>query len=251
MTAERWLRRPHPLPNAALRLVCLPHAGGSTGLYREWSALLPPRVELLLACPPGREDRLDDPIPADLPGLVSGLATAVAPLLDRPWAVFGHSMGAAVGHELVSHLLRQGHPAPVHLFVSAREAPQHHRRGTIHLLDDNALCAELARLGGTDAALLAMPELRQLVLPAIRGDYRLIENYDPQPVGLLPCPVTALIGADDTELTAEEADGWRDWTSAPFELLTFPGGHFYLSERPREVIAAIRRQLAGNAIAPP
>ncbi len=251
MTAERWLRRPNPLPNAALRLVCLPHAGGSTGLYRTWAALLPPRVELLLACPPGREDRLDDPIPADVPGLVSGLAAAVAPLLDRPWAVFGHSMGAAVAHELVSHLLHQGHPAPVHLFVSAREAPQYHRGGTTHLLDDDALCAELVRLGGTDAALLAMPELRQLVLPTVRGDYRLIETYQPRPQGLLPCPVTALIGADDTELTAEEADGWRDWTAASFQLLTFPGGHFYLSERPREVVDAIRRRLTGYAAAAP
>ncbi|MFF2146199.1 thioesterase II family protein [Kitasatospora sp. NPDC058190] len=244
MTSAPWLRRPQPRPNAAVRLVCLPHAGGSPGLYRTWVTLLPPEVELLLVCPPGREDRLDDPLPADLPALVGGLGAALSPLLDRPWAVFGHSMGATVGHELALQLVRQGHRPPVHLFVSAREAPQFHHGGTTHLLDDDALCAELVRLGGTDAALMAMPELRRLVLPAVRGDYRLIETYPARPDGLLPCPVTALVGADDTELTAEEADGWRQWTSGLFQRLTFPGGHFYLSDRPQEVVSAVRRRIA-------
>ncbi|MFI9362722.1 thioesterase II family protein [Kitasatospora sp. NPDC053057] len=250
MTSARWLRRPRPRPNAALRLVCLPHAGGSPGLYRTWAALFPPEVELLLVCPPGREDRLDDPLPADLSALVGGLAAALAPLLDRPWAVFGHSMGASVGHELGLELARRGCRPPRHLFVSAREAPQYHRGGTTHLLDDDALCAELVRLGGTDAALLAMPELRRLVLPVVRGDYRLIETYQPRPAGLLSCPVTALIGTEDTELTVEEADGWREWTSGPFRRLAFPGGHFYLSEHPQEVVGAVRRQLVRYPTAP-
>ncbi|WKX69031.1 thioesterase II family protein [Streptomyces sp. XD-27] len=246
MTATPWLRRPLPRPYAKLRLVCLPHAGGSTGLYRAWAQLFPPEVELLLVCPPGREDRLDEPIPPDLPELVSGLAAALAPVLDRPWAVFGHSMGAAVGHELVARLPRLGRPAPVHFFASAREAPQHHRGGTVHLLDDDALCTELVRLGGTDPSLLAMPELRQLVLPAVRGDYRLIETYladGTRPAGPLTCPVTALIGTEDTELDAKEADGWRDWTTGRFELLSFPGGHFYLTDRPRAVVDAVLRRL--------
>jgi pyochelin biosynthesis protein PchC len=242
-----WLRRPRPQPHPAVRLLCLPHAGGSTALYRPWKDLLPTEVESVLVCPPGREDRLNDALPEELTELVEGLARAVAPLLDRPWAVFGHSMGATVGHELVLRLIKQGHRAPEHLFVSAREAPQHHRGGTVHLLDDDALSAELIRLGGTPAELLAMAEVRQLVLPAVRGDYRLIETYAANPEGPVPCPVTALIGASDAELTAEDAAGWEKWTTGPFQLLTFPGGHFYLSDRPQEVVDAVRRRLLSPA----
>ncbi|MFH8385677.1 thioesterase II family protein [Kitasatospora sp. NPDC018058] len=243
MTSTRWLRRPQPRPAAAVRLFCLPHAGGSAGLYRSWAPLLPPDVELLTVRLPGREDRLDEPMPADLPRLVAGLAAAVGPLLDRPWAVFGHSMGATVGHELALHLLRRGHRPPAHLFASAREAPQFHHGGTVHLRDDDALCAELARLGGTDAELLAIPEVRALVLPAVRGDYRLIETYPARPEGLLPCPVTALVGTEDEELTIEEAEGWKAWTDTGFDLLDFPGGHFYLSEQPAAVVAAVVERL--------
>ncbi|MFF3071772.1 thioesterase II family protein [Kitasatospora sp. NPDC057904] len=247
MPDSRWLRRPRPRPYASLRLICLPHAGGSAALYRTWAELLPPQVDLVLVCPPGRAERLDEPIPPDLAAMVAELADAVGPLLDRPWAVFGHSMGATVGHELALHLLRRGHRAPAHVFVSAREAPQHHRGGTVHLLDDAALCAELARLGGTDPAVLELPELLRLVLPAVRGDYRLIETYPAAAEGLLPCPVTALTGVQDTELTPEEAAGWCEWTSGPFESLAFPGGHFYLSEQPRAVLDALLERLLSSA----
>lgn len=238
-----WLRRPRPQPDPAVRLLCLPHAGGSTALYKQWKELLPPEIEPVLVCPPGREDRLDEPLPAELPKLVAALGRAVAPLLDRPWAVFGHSMGATVGHELVLWMTRHGQRPPEHLFVSAREAPQHHHGGSVHLLDDDALTAELLRLGGTSPELLAIAEVRQLVLPAVRGDYRLIETYAADPEGLVPCPLTALIGASDTELTAEEATGWEKWTTGPFQLLTFPGGHFYLADRPEAVVDAVRRRL--------
>jgi pyochelin biosynthesis protein PchC len=242
-TGSRWLRRPRPQPHPAVRLLCLPHAGGSTALYRPWKDLLPPEIEPVLVCPPGREDRLDEPVPDELSELVAGLGRAVVPLLDRPWAVFGHSMGAAVGHELVLWLLRQGHRAPEHLFASAREAPQHHRGGRVHLLDDDALSAELIRLGGTSPELLAMAEVRSLVLPAVRGDYRLIETYASCPEGPVPCPLTALIGESDPELTAGEAAGWEKWTTGPFQLLAFPGGHFYLSDRPAAVVESVRRRL--------
>ncbi|MYT32278.1 MULTISPECIES: thioesterase domain-containing protein [unclassified Streptomyces] len=239
----RWLRRPRPRRDPAVRLLCLPHAGGSTSLYRGWAGLLPSAIEPVLVCPPGREDRLDEPLPQDLDELVTGLAQAASGLLDRPWAVFGHSMGATVGHELVLRLMKDGHRAPEHLFVSAREAPQYHRGGTVHLLDEDALSAELVRLGGTPPELLEMPEVRQLVLPVVRGDYRLIETYQAEPAGLVPCPVTAFIGAQDDEVTAEEATGWERWTTGPFQLLTFPGGHFYLSGRPDAVVDGVRRRL--------
>ncbi|MGW3974362.1 thioesterase II family protein [Streptomyces ardesiacus] len=227
-----------------MRLLCLPHAGGTASLYRAWAGILPGWIEPVLVCPPGREERVDERVPDNVPALVTALAGAVRPLLDRPWAVFGHSMGALVAHELSLRLVAEGAPTPVHVFVSAREAPQYHRPGTVHLLDDDGLAAELLRLGGTHPELLALDEVRRLILPAVRDDYRLVETYTPPSPARLPCPVSALLGTDDTEVTEEEAQGWSQWTDAPFRLLPFPGGHFYFSDVPHDVVRVITGLLA-------
>ncbi|MCF1183657.1 alpha/beta fold hydrolase [Marichromatium gracile] len=243
--AGRWIRRPQPRPAARLRLFCLPHAGGTPALFKHWPPLLPDWIEPLMVCLPGRENRLDEPLPEDIPALVRQLAGAVRPWLDRPWALFGHSMGGALAHELTQTLIDQGLRAPEQLVISAREPPQCHHGGDLHRHDDDTLCAALTALGGTPPELLALPEIRAIVLPAVRQDYRLIETYRPDPERPpLPCPLTVFRGRDDPDLDAEEADAWSRWTDAGFRVETFPGGHFYLSDAPGPVVARLSALLA-------
>ncbi|WCD86476.1 Thioesterase PikA5 [Streptomyces xanthophaeus] len=246
MAESRVLRRPNPRPGAAVRLLCLPHAGGSQSLYQEWAQLLPPEVELVVACPPGRLDRIDDPWPASIADMAAGFVTELVPWLDRPWAVFGHSMGALVGYELVLRVQQMGLPAPVGLFASACGAPGHRSDGGQHVMTDDELCAELAGLGGIDPELLALPEMREMVLPVIRGDYELLSRYRPRPGELLSCPVSVFVGLEDVELSPEGAAAWGGRTSGPCEVVEFTGGHFYLSEQPERVIGEL---LAGLSFA--
>lgn len=248
MTMQKeWIRRPHPRRDASVRLFCLPHAGGTTSLFKAWVALLPPTVELLPVCLPGREGRLDEPFPKDITTLATQLADAMEPLLDRPWAVFGHSMGAVIAHEVALILDQRYDRRPEHLFVSAREAPQYHRGGSFHLLNDDEICAELVRLGGTPPDLIQNPEIRAVVLPAIRNDYRMIETYTPRQDKLMDNPMTVLLGSKDSELTVNEAIGWREWTTGNFDLRVFPGGHFYLLDDPRSVVDTIMELMPAHA----
>ncbi|MFF3210145.1 thioesterase II family protein [Streptomyces sp. NPDC002886] len=243
MAESRALRRPFPRPGAAVRIVCLPHAGGSQSLYQAWAQLLPPEVELIVACPPGRLDRIDDPWPASIADLAADFAAELAPWLDRPWVAFGHSMGALVGHELVLRVQRMGLPAPARLIASACAAPSLRRDRGQHVMTDDDLCAELAGLGGIDPDLLELPELREMVLPVIRGDYELLAAYQPRQGDLLTCPVSAFVGVEDAELSREGATRWGEWTSGPSEVVEFPGGHFYLSDHPERVIADLLDRL--------
>ncbi|RFA28582.1 thioesterase [Alkalilimnicola ehrlichii] len=245
-----WIQRPCARPGAALRLLCIPHAGGTPGLFRSWTTWLPRDVEPLLVCLPGRETRLGESFSEDIPALIDKLAWAVRPLLDRPWAIFGHSMGAVLGHELALALARQGDRQLRHVFASARQPPQHHRSRGVHRLDDDGLCAELTRLGGTAPELLNQPEVREVILPAVRHDYCLIETYHARPEGQLHCPLTAFLGHDDTELTQQEALGWARWTAKEFRLQLFPGGHFYLADRPRDVVTQVLRSLGRSGEMP-
>ncbi|MDH6108772.1 pyochelin biosynthetic protein PchC [Kitasatospora sp. MAP12-15] len=239
MTSSPWLRCYRPRPAATVRLVCFPHAGSGAGAFRGWPELLPPWIELLAVQYPGREDRFTEPLLTDLSATADALADELAGLDDRPLALFGHSMGAALAHEVALRSADRGRPEPVHLVVSAREPVEHVVAGTVHLGGDEALRAELARLGGSSRLLLADAELWQLLAPVIRADYQLIETYRPAPGRLLGCPVTAFAAEHDTELTLDQARDWAHCTTGPFALRTFPGDHFYLVPHRERVLAAL------------
>ncbi|WP_028648003.1 thioesterase II family protein [Nocardiopsis sp. CNT312] len=238
-----WLRRPRPRPGAGIRLVCLPHAGGGASSYRAWAPLLPDGVDLVCVQYPGREDRFGAPMVDDMSAAVSAVAGELAPLLDRPYALFGHSMGSAVAYELARALRDGGAPEPERLFASGRRAPADAPPGRVHECDDEALVAELLRLGGTEAEVLADPGLREAVLGYIRNDYRLIERYRPFPGPPLDCPVSVFLGDADPEIDTSNAERWSATTTARVDVQVFPGDHFYLAPRRREVLAALLRRL--------
>ena len=240
---QRWFRIPHPRPAARIRLICLPHAGGGAGAYRSWPASLSPGVELVAVQPPGREDRLDEPPPASLEALAAALAAAMPSVGDRPYVLFGHSMGAAVAYETCLALRRQGLTPPVHLVVSGREAPGRERGGNVHRGGDAALRAELRRLGLTPPELIDNPDWWAMARPILHHDYRLIETYRPAEAAPLAIPITAFVGERDPELAPGDSEAWAARTSAGFALHRFPGDHFYLIGQRHGVIRALQSLL--------
>lgn len=239
-----WVRCYRPRPYATRRLICFPHAAGGAGFYRQWVDTLPADIELWAVQYPGREDRFTEPCVPDMDTLADRIADALEPVLDLPTAVFGHSMGAAVGYEVTRRLLAR--QAPIQrLFVSARPSPSHQRstRTEVYRRDDDAIVAELATLRGSGIAVLDQPELRELVLPMVRNDFRLIETYSPAAADPLPIPILALAGADDPRMTVAQAADWTEATAAGFELEVFPGGHFYLEPHRVEVINTVIERL--------
>ncbi|WP_328505372.1 thioesterase II family protein [Streptomyces sp. NBC_00391] len=238
-----WIRRYRPAPEAAVRLLCLPHAGGSASYYHPMAQALAPAADVLAAQYPGRQDRYAEPPAESIRELVERIVEAVVGDDDRPLALFGHSMGAVVAYETALTLAAGGR-APVRLFVSGRRAPSTHHVGRkLHECGDAELLRAVRRLGGTDGQVFEDEELLQLVLPALRGDYRALETYEPRPGDRLTCPVTVLTGDDDPVTTVAEARAWTDHTDGPTELCVFPGGHFYLNHRPQEVVDVVRRHL--------
>jgi surfactin synthase thioesterase subunit len=236
-----WIRRFHPAPDAPARLVCFPHAGGSASYFFPVSRALAPRADVLGVQYPGRQDRRHEPCVGDLIELAEMIVPQLEPWLDRPVTFFGHSLGASLAFEVARRLPGADLRA---LFVSGRGAPTRPRDEGMHLVDDHRLVADLARMSGTDAAVLRDEEILRTVLPALRADYRAAETYRYQPGPPLTCPVTALIGDRDDQVTEPEARAWSDRTTGPFDLRVFPGGHFYLNEHAAAVIDVLRKQLS-------
>lgn len=258
-TPSEWLRGYQERLDARVRMVCFPHAGGSAAFYRSWHQGLPPLVELYAVQYPGRGERRLAPPVADVRTLAGHVVDALVPLHDRPLALFGHSMGAFVAYETARLLDERGTP-PVHLFVSGQTAPwipgdgpdgPERTRGDladagIADADDEELVRHLERLGGTDAELLADPGMREIFLPYIRDDFRLLHSYRPTSGPPLTTPITALTGADDPVATPVLAAHWRDLTSARFALEVFPGGHFFLLPEQDAVLDLVATRLAAG-----
>lgn len=238
---DLWIRLFHPARSDAPRLLCLPQAGGAASFFLPMSAGLAPAVEVLAVQYPGRQERYREKPYTRIGDLVDELFPIIAALDDRPLAILGHSMGAVIGFELARRLERVGRP-PAVLFASARRAPSIERDDTVHLRPDQEMLREIAALGGTDRAVLRDPEVQAMILPALRADYKAVETYRRPPGEPLICPIVVMTGDADPGMSLADAERWSTETTGPFEVVPYPGGHFYLIPQQRAVL----EQLAGH-----
>ncbi|MFE9581235.1 thioesterase II family protein [Nocardia sp. NPDC006044] len=233
-----WIRRFHPAPDAATRLICFPHAGGAAAFYFPVARALSPAIDVLAIQYPGRMDRRNEPCVDDLHELADLVAEHLGPWLDRPITLFGHSLGATLGFEVAQRLSASGEP-PQALFASGRMAPSRHRDVHVHRYSDDALLAQIRRMSGTDSRVLGDEEMLRMILPAFRGDYKAVETYRMRQAPPLSCPITVLTGTDDPEVTLDEARAWSEHTTGRFDLRLFTGGHFFLTDHLDEVLALL------------
>lgn len=230
---DPWFSIPIPKPAAPLRLFCFPYAGGGASAYFTWSrALREQPIEVLAVQPPGRENRLRDPICSDLDQLVASLADAIAPLTDRPYGFFGHSMGALVAFELARRLRARGAAMPSQLFVSGARAPQlPSEEEPLRGIDgDEALVIAVAeRYGGIPPLVLQNAELRSVIVPALRADLIVTETYAYRDEPPLACPIAAYGGDADAMVKTDRLAQWREQTTGEFSCRLFEGDHFFLN----------------------
>lgn len=243
---DRWTVCRTPNPAARLRLFCFAHAGGGPALFRNWADALPADVEVRPVLLPGREVRLADPMPARLDALVAQLDDALAPGLDRPYAVFGVSLGAVLGYEWArAAWARTGRP-PVHLFAAARPAPQLGGGGGARMsaLSDREFVAELTRRwNGIPAAVLNDPGLLDYFLPILRADVAVLEGYEYRPGPPLPCGITTLGGTADASVPRDLLLPWRDLGLGDFAVRMLAGDHFFVQSARDDVLAVVAAAL--------
>lgn len=246
--AERWLRPAARQTGGAsprVRLVCLPHAGGTAGLYQGWDRRLPDAVEQLAVQYPGRQDRLADDAVETMEVMAERVTEALLELAPLPLALFGHSMGGLVAYEVARRLEQRGGTELRHLFVSACPAPGHDRADDLpDPGDDDALVAFVHRQGGAAAGLYAYPELRELLLPSLRADFRLLTAYAPlRTAHRLSTPITALGGDRDAGCGPDRLDAWAGLTRGAWQRHGFSGGHFYLEDAGTGFLDVVAREL--------
>jgi medium-chain acyl-[acyl-carrier-protein] hydrolase len=228
---EKWLARQQVRGERRIRLFCLPFAGGGTQAYRGYGQLLPAGVEVCAVQLPGRERRFGEPAFTSVAETVDALLPVMRQVIDMPYAILGHSLGALTGFELVRGLRAAGLRMPAHLIVSGHRGPQlPDPDPPIHGLADDEFIAELSELNGTPKEVFESPELVELMLPLLRADFMAAETYQYQEGEPLECPIIALGGDSDPLVSIEEIEGWRQQTSSAFDSHILRGDHFFFQQ---------------------
>ncbi|WP_439542279.1 thioesterase II family protein [Hyphomicrobium sp.] len=242
----------HQRPSARLTLYCIPHAGRGASLFFPWRAVMPGWIELRAVQLPGREGRrTEQPIPR-IATIADCLAREILRLTDRPYAFFGHSMGALIAFETARNLRRLGAPAPRALLLSGRRAPAVPEQDTpIHTLSDadfvDAMCA---RYNGIPQIILEQPDMMRMLLPIMRADIEAIETYTYRHEPPLAAPFFIYGGRDDPQMTPDNIAGWLPLTEQPHAPKLFSGGHFYLQDERDALIGALAADLSAIAASP-
>ncbi|MCP9206887.1 thioesterase II family protein [Streptomyces sp. NEAU-Y11] len=249
---SRSLLRPLPRPGATRTLLCLSFCGGGTASFRPWAEALPPDVELVLYCYPGREGRYTVPFAADWNALLTDALDAVRTVAaERPYLLLGHSMGAWVAFDLTCRLEAGAGTPPRTLIASGADSPvrwAEKRRETPTSADtDEELLTWMSTVGQLSDAVLAEPELRAMAVEVFRADLLASDGYRYREGVTVRTPLQVLYGAEDD--LEDPAKGWRPLAAGEFRADVLPGGHFYTPEvwaRLPEAVAALHPAAAGN-----
>ncbi len=252
---------------AQARLYCFAHAGGTAAVYAPWARLLAPEIELCAVEQPGHGTRMGEGPLENVSAMVQQLLPQFRALQAdrRPFAFYGHSLGAVVAYETALALQNLEHlkgdisvssssgAGPLltlqQLFVGAARAP--HLPPVLpalsHLGQEAFLAGVQQRYGGISDAVLAEPELLEMILPPMRADFAAYERYQHGIRDRLTCPVTAFAGTLDPVVSETAVAAWADHTSGPFRFHGIPGDHFFLAEHREQILGIISRSLRSDA----
>lgn len=235
---------PRPNPQANMRLFCLPHAGGTSTAFREWADWLPGVIELCIVEIPGHGYRLNEALIHRLPPLVQQVAQDIQPYLDKPFAIFGHSMGNLLGFELSHYLQNYYQKTPIHLFLSGRGAPHlPSREEPIHQLPEDQFIHKITEYNGTPKEVIQHKELMDLMLPILRTDFEVCETYQFSPKPPFNFPLTIFGGLSDQGASKPDLQEWNRYTNSSFSLRMFPGDHFFIFSAQKQLLQAIVRDI--------
>jgi len=228
------------------KLFCFPYAGGSAQIYYNWAKSLNPEIELIPIELAGRGKRFNEPLYKDFDELVDDVFHQIYnDVLETPYALFGHSLGALIAFELVQKIGINKLPNPKHVFYSGKSAPhiEKKRRVILHQLDSEEFKREIIQLGGTPAGIFEHIEFEKLFLPLLRNDFKLAETYNfKEGKNLYDGKITVLLGKED-DLTAEQCHEWSNTTSDVCSIVYFNGGHFFIHNETEKIFKIINNTL--------
>lgn len=228
---EKYFEYFRKTDNGKAILFCFPHAGGNSTAFADWVEFIDERYDICVLSLPGRGKKALDPAFSNMDEMLQHLLSEIVQYLDKPFIFFGHSMGALISYELAVLLEINFNNKPEHLYLSSYPAPHIPNQNLIkEEMNDTELIHMLKELNGTPKELLIHKKFFKTLLPTIRSDYRTLNSYNFKGIREVFSPITALLGTEDN-FPFQQAKEWCKYTGLTFEIKSFPGDHFYLSNQ--------------------
>ncbi|MFC3653326.1 thioesterase II family protein [Dyella humi] len=239
----RWLVRQASEIPARARLICLPYACGTARVFHGWTKSLR-GIEVVAVEAPGKGARVLEPPCTNLDDICQALLTEMTPLLEQPlpYSFFGHSYGGLLAYELCSRLQAAGAVMPQRLLLSACGAPWARAPRSYSTLDDAAFKDLLREYNATPPEILANDAMLDLLLPGLRADFVMVENYKSNWPPLHGVVTHVFYGAED-DIAEEELSAWQQGIDLLISLECLPGDHFFIHDERDALLKAIAHQL--------
>ncbi|MFM9279570.1 thioesterase II family protein [Paenibacillus jiagnxiensis] len=228
-----------------IKLFCLPYAGGSAALYMKWKSFLHPSIHIVPIELAGRGKRYSEPFYSDIEQAVHDIYEKIKDELDKlPYALFGHSMGGLLAFEIAHKIQVQEHRAPKIIFLSGKNPPHCQNHRFIHHLPNKELINEILEMGGTPKEILQHNELLEILIPILRADFTLVENYHcNKREEILDCDLVIMNGRQDNLTKNSDMKEWSRYTKREVRTYHIDGGHFFINEHLESVLNLIHKEL--------
>lgn len=216
-------------------LFLLHFAGGNRYSFNFLNHSLRQHFNLIPLELPGRGMRLSEPFCSNMEEAANDLLDQILLInQDRPYYIFGHSLGSMLGLLVTQKLEILGKP-PIYLITSGNCGPglkgkKYYRN--LYKLPDSQFIDCLKLMGGLPEAVFTNTELMNFFLPIIKADFRLLSETQPK-YQILDTPIYALMG--DEEEMVGQIHNWSNYTNTFFDCTVFSGKHFFIYDHPTKI----------------
>jgi surfactin synthase thioesterase subunit len=227
----------------ATNVFMIPFAGGSKYAYRELVQQAAPGIAFIPLELPGRGARFNQELLTELDRQAEDILAQIRGGLDKPYALFGHSMGALLAYLITRLIVARGLPRPLLLFVCGCAGPAVKETETSrHLLPQAAFFEAIRKLGGSPPELSEDTGLLQFFEPVLRADFQAVETYVHREAPPFDIPVVVCYGKEE-KITRQEALAWNLETRMPVEVYAFAGNHFFLFDHAAQLVTLLLNKL--------
>ena len=227
-----------------LKVIVIPHAGGLASAYYPFKKYNSDLFEYHFIELSGRGKRIEESLYENFIEATEDILLQISNVIfEGPYVIFGHSMGSWLSYELYYQILERGFPLPLHMFLSGNRSPFIKPSGTLLDADDEHFIDYIVRNHNANRKIFRIEKLRELFLPILRADYRMMELYRPKLNRTKISVDISVLGGDEDPLIISGFLDWQRLANANIYFKKYSGKHFYIFDKFEEVSNDMRHTI--------